>query len=226
MRHQPAPALPCTEAREALSTEQDGEGLALRLRSQLADHLEVCDGCARFAGDIAGLARRTRVGAAEEVPDLSVAITRRVAAELPAGYATSAPSPSGSRVRTRDLRRLVALAGVAQFVLAMPMLLGLVGPDVHAGRDLGALQVALGVGLVCAALQPRRASGLLPVLAVVAATTVVAGVLDVAMGVASLAAELTHLSELIGVVALWALARRTAQRPAAMSPTAVPAGTA
>lgn len=192
----------CTAIREAVSAELDGEVSPVG-RAEVARHLQGCVACERFVEDLAALARRTRVGAADQVPDLTASIVARV---------TTAPTSTSSVARSarqlRDLRALVALAGVAQLVVALPMLLGLLGPDLHLGRDLGAAQVAIGVGLMFAAVQPRRSAGLLPVVAVVAAATVVAATIDVVTGAASFAAELTHLAELVGVAALWALSRQ------------------
>ncbi len=191
-------SLDCADVREAISARADGEDLGADATA-VADHLDVCAACARFAAHLPAVTRRTRLSAAQEVPDLTDAIVTAVAASPP-------PEPR----RTRDLRILVGLAGGAQLLLALPMLLGLVSPDLHVGRDLGTLQVALGVGLVLAALQPRRAAGLFPVVAVVGAITIVAATIDVVTGAATLTAELTHLAELVGVAALWGLTR---QRP-------------
>jgi predicted anti-sigma-YlaC factor YlaD len=266
--------LDCATARETISADHDDEAGACT-RSEVADHLDLCAPCARFADAITALSRRTRVGAAHAVPDLSETIARQVvigragaaprqpdevdgrevsvgevdgrevsvgevdghevsvagagagparprAADRSAGGAGAAsPGSPASRRRDRsaEVRALVALAGLAQLVIALPMLLGLVGPDLHLGRDLGALQVALGVGLLFAAAQPRRAHGLLPVAVVVASVTVVAAAIDVMTGVASLAAESTHLAELVGVVVLWALSR---QVPVETAPTLRP----
>ena len=192
----------CAAIREAASADLDGE-VAPISRAEVARHVQRCVACERFVDDLSVLARRTRVGAADQVPDLTTTITARLSAA-----ATSPSKAARSARRLRDLRALVALAGLAQLVVAAPLLLGLLGPDLHLGRDLGAAQMAIGVGLVFAAAQPRRAPGLLPVVAVVAAVTVVAATFDVVTGAASLVAELTHLTEVVGVAALWALSRR------------------
>lgn len=195
----------CILMREALSAEHDGEAPPAGVSpAAVRDHLVSCGGCAAFATALPDLDVRSQGRAVTSaLPSTSAILTRLAAPGI-----TRGPS-------VVQLRWLVGLAGASQLLLAVPMLLGLMGPDVHAGRDLGALQLALGVGLALAALQPRRAAGVLPVAAVVAASTVVIAAIDVATGAASVAGELTHLSELIGVAALWALTRRATTSPAA-----------
>lgn len=207
------PPMTCSACREALSARLDGEPPGAGADQRLAHHLASCTDCTRFEQHITELTRRTRIGAADAVPDLTAAIIAQVSPLTQPSGSHSKTATAASVRRTRDLRRLVAVAGIAQLILALPMLLGMVSPDTHLGRDLGALQLALGVGLICVAVQPRRAHGLLPVLTVVAAVTVVAATLDVATGAASLLGELTHLTEVIGVPVVWALARRTAPHP-------------
>lgn len=216
----------CAAIREAVSAELDGEPAPLSY-VEVAHHLDGCAACRRFADEVPGLARRTRVGAADAIPDLTSAIVANLATEgTGAGRGarrsdlprSSRPRPAqrvGQRVgrRVGELRVLVALAGAAQLVVAVPMLLGVVGPDLHLGRDLGALQIALGFGLLLAAAQPRRAPGVLPVLAVVTGITAIAAIVDVVAGTATIAVELTHLTELVGVGVLWALSRRLPTTP-------------
>lgn len=225
---------PCAIVREAVSADLDGELTPLR-RDELTHHLDVCASCASFADDLIRLARHSRVGAADAVPDLTDAIRARVEVASATAVASEPEDPdpgaaSGShlapRSRVREVRWLVALAGAAQLVLAVPMLLGITVPDLHLGREVGALQVAMGVGLIFAAAQPRRAPGLLPVVAVVAGATVIAATIDVVAGVATLAAELTHIAELVGVVALWILSRRGSGDETATSVPRVPVGAA
>jgi len=192
----------CGPVRAALSADLDGEDAGVD--GEVVDHhLAACASCRRFADALPTVARRTRLAAAAPVPDLTARITRA----LDTTRADTSRVTERRRRRVRDLRILVALAGAAQLIVAVPLLLGLIGPDLHVGRDLGALQVALGVGLLVTAVQPRRAAGLLPVVAVVAAVTVVTASIDVATGTATLVAELTHLSEVVGVLALWGLVR-------------------
>lgn len=212
------PTPSCRSVREAVSARLDGEPQPVAA-PQVREHLAGCAACARFADALAALAQRPAARAdqpAAQPPDLTERILAARAAELAAAPASTRPAvdgpPSGA------VRALVVLAGTVQLLVAAPALLGLVGPDLHVGRDLGALQLALGVGLVLAGLQPHRAAGVLPVAAAVAGATLLTITVDVTAGAATLAGELTHLSEFVGVVALWLLARRS-RGPRPLPPT-------
>lgn len=196
----PTPA--CGPTREALSAHLDDEVATLPL-DEVHRHLAACTACTDFEASLVAVNRRVRVAAADAVPDLTAPIL----------VALSADRASGAAERTRQLRALVALAGAVQLIVALPVLLGAVAPDLHLGRDLGAFEMALGAGLLLAAWQPRRAAGVLPIAAVVAVVATVGGILDVVAGRATVLAELTHLTELVGVAALWALSRRLPDQP-------------
>lgn len=197
----------CAPVREALSAHLDGEDAELPAL-EVERHVAACSACAGFVGSIDGLHGRTRVASAAPVPDLTAPILARLAR----------PADAADQRRTDQLRWLVGLAGFAQLVLALPALVGVAGPDVHAGRDLGALAAALAVGFIVAAVQPWRTAGMVPVAVVLAATVVITGIVDVVTGAASLTAELPHLTELVGVAALIALSSRAPVSPAAPSP--------
>jgi predicted anti-sigma-YlaC factor YlaD len=194
-RHETRPD--CAAVREAVSAHLDDEAAPLT-RPEVRHHLEGCPSCRGFATALDDVARRTRVAAADPVPDLTDGIVAAVAA---------ARGPEGRR-RALDLRLLVAVAGLVQVALALPLFVGLVGPDLHVMRDLGAVQLAIGLGLLLAARDPSRSHGLLPVVAAVVAVSLVGAGVDVAAGRATVVAELPHLTELVGLVALWALSRR------------------
>ncbi len=189
----------CTSVTEAISARIDGESYPLS-PTEVARHLTGCAACSRFASAATEVADHTRSRAATSVPDLAPTIL----AALTEDHLAS------DRRRMLELRSLVALAGAVQLVFALP---GLIGAELHVGRDLGALQLALGIGLMLAAWQPQRAAGVLPIAAVVAVATVTAATIDVATGVANLGAELAHLAEVVGVLALWGLRRRVPSGP-------------
>lgn len=189
-------AVTCAVVRESVSADLDGEVAPLE-DAEVTRHLRACDACGGFARAAREVTRRARLGAAQDVPDLTTVIMTGLADEP-----TTAPVRWSSRLRV-----IVAMAGIAQMLLAMPLVTGMIGGDPHLGRDLAALQVALGVGLLLAAIQPHRAAGVLPVIAVVAGATLLLAGIDVATGAATWTVELVHVSEVLGVLALWALSR-------------------
>lgn len=210
MAEMPRPTSSCQPAREALSADLDGE------RSDLPPaeahwHVATCAPCTRYARQLAPVTRQVRVATAEPVPDLTAPILTALAADR-------AAVGDG---RLRELRVVVGLAGVVQVLLAIPTLLGTWAPAIHAGRDLGALELALGLGLLLAAYQPHRAAGVLPVAAVAVAVVSVFAVVDVTAGRAAVLSELTHVTEFAGVTALWALTRRLPDDPLRTRPATV-----
>jgi predicted anti-sigma-YlaC factor YlaD len=204
--HQPAPS--CAAVTEAISAGLDGEAHPLP-DGEVARHLMGCAACRRFESDVREVGDRVRALASAPAPDLAPPILAALTEDRVAK----------DRRRTTELRGLVALAGVVQLVFALPALAGAVGGDLHVGRELGALQLALGVGLILAAWQPQRSAGVLPIAAVVAVVAVAAATIDVAAGVASPVAELTHLAEVVGVLALWGLRRRVPSGPPSIRAT-------
>ncbi len=206
----PTPTASCAPVREALSAALDGETTAVPLTDAHA-HAAACAPCGRFADRLEVVTRQVRVSAAEPVPDLTAPILVALAEDR----------ASLGDGRIRDLRWVVGLAGAVQVLLALPVLAGAWAPAIHVGRDLGALELALGLGLLLAAYQPHRAAGVLPIAAAAVAIVSVLAVVDLAAGRAALVSELTHLTEVIGVAALWALTRRLPDDPHATRPATV-----
>lgn len=202
----------CVSVRDTVSAALDGEAPALPA-AEVQRHLAACTGCRRFEAALPGVNRQVTVAVADAVPDLTETILGALAPD------------AGGRAprRTQELRSVVGLAGAIQLALAVPVLLGVVGPAAHLGRDLAAFELALGAGLLLAAWQPPRATGVLPIAVVVAVVATLGGIVDLAAGRASFVSELGHLAELVGVAALWALVRRLPDppgvRPAVVSGT-------
>ena len=200
----------CEPVRETLSAWLDGEDGVIS-QAVATRHLEVCADCRRYEVAVAGAQRRLRP--ALVVPDLTEPIVVADAARRQ------------RELRARAARGLVSLVGLAQLVLAVPLLIGLVEPELHLARHLGALELGLGVGLLVAALQPRRAAGVLPIAAVVATVSVVSAALEIQRGHTTLLAESVHLLEVAAVLGLWLLVRavraggRRPAWPAAAAPT-------
>jgi predicted anti-sigma-YlaC factor YlaD len=188
----------CDDYREAISDRLDGEDLPPGIdEATLAEHLETCGACAAFAGSATALHREIRVRPAEPVPDL----TNAILGALPPG---SQPRPH------REWARYALLAvALTQVVLALPALL--LGDDpgatVHVAREIGSFDVALAVGLLWAAWQPRRASGLLPMAAALAGAIALTAVVDLAQGDTAAATEAHHVLDLAGIAMLYVLGR-------------------
>ena len=104
---------------------------------------------------------------------------------------------------------------LAGLVPVLPLPAPLLGDDaaapLHLARELGAFQVALAVGLLLAAWQPRRRAQLLPVVAVLSVCPAVIAALDVAAGRTTAPAEGHHLLQLAGLGLLWLLAHPSGQ---------------
>lgn len=196
------PPSSCATVMEAISARIDGETSPLP-SVEVDRHLAGCAACRRFGSAAGEVTVHTRQLDTTVTPDLAPTILAALHEER----------RSRDLRRTFELRWLVALAGAVQLTLAVPGLAGSPGAELHAGRDLGALQLALGVGLALAAWQPQRSAGVLPIAAVVAVVAVVAAAIDVATGATSAGAELAHLAQVVGVLALWGLRRRVPSGP-------------
>jgi predicted anti-sigma-YlaC factor YlaD len=189
----------CERCRVAVSAGLDGEETGLP-HAAVAAHLESCADCRTFATGARDLHRAARVTAAEPVPDLTGPILRAIGEES---------APVRHDERTRVLRVSLAVIAVIQLAMAVPALV--LGDDAglptHAARHLGSFSVALGVGLLVVAWRPDRATGVLPVIAAVVVCLLGSSFIDVVSGRAVPGAGVSHAPELVGLVAVWLLAR-------------------
>lgn len=192
----------CEPYRDALSAMRDGEVMPVG-EDAVRRHLDDCDRCTAFASASDQLAGRLRVAPAEAVPDLTASILAAV------------DTPDTTRIRARflRLRGVLALAGVAQLLLAVPSLLSAGAVAGHVTREVGIFELALAIGFLVVAWRPARAGGLLPVAAVVAMLVTATSFADVAMGSTSAAQESAHLLQLVGTGLLWALDRHSGRAP-------------
>ena len=186
---------------EAISADLDGEGLPVA-RSVFHRHLAECGACRDHQVAAAALHRRARISAGPEVPDLTARVLAAIGAEEGGDEEEPGPAVSG-------LRLAIAALALVQLGLALPaLLLGSdAGVPVHAARDMGSFGVALAVALLVAAWKPARVAGLLPLAAALVVCVVAGAVLNVATHHAAVSTELGHAPEVMGLVALWLLAR-------------------
>jgi predicted anti-sigma-YlaC factor YlaD len=190
----------CSDCQDALSAGADGELSDLE-QQLVAAHVSTCTSCRDFGERIDVLNRSLRVRAAERVPDLTASI-----------MAAARPAPKAVRPSREWVRYVLVWVGLVQVALAAPPLFGSVsGTSVHVAREVGSFDLAIGVGLLVVAWQPRRAAGLLPMVTALVGALVFTAALDVATGRVSLGAETPHILDLIGLAALWLVARSLAE---------------
>ncbi|GAA2658674.1 zf-HC2 domain-containing protein [Actinosynnema pretiosum subsp. pretiosum] len=183
----------CETCREALSARMDGEVEHVPA-AEVDAHLAGCADCARWQARAQALTRALRVRPAEASPDLVGAVL----ADVP---------PRRVAVWQRT-----GLAGVAlvQVWLGLAQLLGSGGGggvDGHAGSghlftESAAWNLALGVGLLVAALREARVGALLPALGGFVAVLAAFSAYDLATGVATVERVATHLPVVAGLVLL------------------------
>lgn len=164
----------------------------------LDDHLACCADCARWADAAARATRLARVDA-RPVPDLSDVIAAEVG------------RPARRVLRRRyALRIALLLAGAAQLAVGIPATTGDslgMAMSTHAAHEAAAWNSAVGVAFMAAALVPRRAAGLIPLLTVFLVVLAALSVRDYADGAVGMARLATHLATAIGLAVLVLLDR-------------------
>ena len=166
--------------------------------ASLDQHLATCPDCARWLADATRLTRQVRLSAVD-VPDLSARIL------------ADAVLPTRRVLRRRlVLQAALALVAVTQLAIAIPSLAGIgVGMPMspHVAHESAAWDIAVGVAFLAAAFAPRRAAGLVPLLATFVLVLAVLSVHDLIDGEVTTARELTHLATLAGLMLLVLLDR-------------------
>ena len=204
----------CDRFREAASARLDGEPLGMSA-SALDAHLAGCPDCARWL-DLASRATRLARLDVTPVPDLSRPILDGIV--LPAGRVLR---------RRLVLRIALGLAGLAQLAIGLPALTGDsigMAMSAHGAHEAAAWNLAIGVAFLAAALLPRCAAGLIPLLGTFALVLGALSVRDLAAGSVTPGRLATHLAVLIGLVLLIALDRAERALPPSWSTSAADQG--
>jgi predicted anti-sigma-YlaC factor YlaD len=196
----------CEQVREALSALIDGEASPVA-PERLEAHLAGCTGCAGWRERAQEVTRAARVRPVR-VPDLTAPVLAAVAADPQGRYAVEQRLEQRRRSRRTVLRIAVAAAAVAQFALALPVL---IGADLHISREIAVFELALAVGFAFAAWRPQLARALVPVAVVLAGGLALTSLVDVVSSSLSLWHETGHLAAAVQAALLWALARNELQ---------------
>ncbi len=127
-----------------------------------------------------------------------------------------ATQPPSRHNRWLTVARIVSgVLGSTQIALAIPELFVPAHGEMHSGNHVGAFAIAIGVGLVYAALRPHRATGLIPPLVALTICLLLTCANDIAHG--RLPSQLDiHIISPVAAGALWAIAHLA--RPRAAKP--------
>jgi predicted anti-sigma-YlaC factor YlaD len=189
----------CEQVRESISALLDGEAAPLSL-VEVGQHLGECADCRSWEQGAEQLQRRARVASAPVLTDQ----TERFLAAVQDQHGREL----NARRRLLPARLgLVAVAAV-QLALSGPSLL--LGRDAaapeHVAHEMGAFTAALAVGLLLAALRPRLANGMVPIVGIVAGLLVLTAWIDAVLRNTQITGEWPHLLEVAGFLLLLRLA--------------------
>lgn len=189
----------CENYRLGISARLDGEDTGID-DAALAWHLAHCEACRRFESEAIGLTRAVRVAATEAAPDMTPTIMAAINEER-VGRA--------SRFDPQALRIGLVTLAVVQMLLAVPVLLfgRDAGAPIHLAREIGSFDFALAVGFFFVGWRPARAYGMLPLVAAVVLCLSVTTAVDLVRGTATLLDESAHLLDVLGLAAVWEMAR-------------------
>ncbi|WP_370949598.1 zf-HC2 domain-containing protein [Amycolatopsis sp. cg5] len=198
----------CEIFREALSARLDSEQGPLP-DDQVDRHLATCQACRAWFEQSSLLRRSMLLRAAPEVPDLTAVILEN--------------SPPPSREKW-GLRVALGLVGLVQCGLAFAQLLG-VETGTHTGHgaaDAGHLlnegaawNLAIGIGLLWAAVRTRAAAGQLPIITGFVLVLSAVSASDLINGQVTAGRLVTHVFLVAGLILLFAVYRqhRTRTQP-------------
>ncbi|WP_300681030.1 copper resistance protein CopC [Nocardioides sp.] len=189
----------CSEVREALSAQADGEEVTVT-GDALAVHLDGCEECRAFEARLAALSAVT-VRAAEEPAPIDLA-----------GIAT-ARWQRRRESRMYILRWAVGLMGGAELANALLQLVMHGTSEAHSTHESLSFAVAISLALVYASVRPALAAGYLPIVGTAVGLLLLTAGFDVASGRISAVDELPHVDLLIGCVLMWFLAREHGPGP-------------
>ena len=205
----------CEQVHEALSARLDGEA-ETQPRAAVDAHLDGCPSCRAWLAGAEHVTRAVRVQSVRcPISRLQILAAARTEGVLPAAM----PPRTPARIRLAGpgwagLRWGLGLLAVVQVMLAVPDLLGTVGHDAHAGREVAAFDIALAVGLLIAACYPEHARIFAPVVLTLVLCFGTISAVDVMQGVVTPSRVAVHAIAVIQAGLLWLLARRVEPRAA------------
>lgn len=185
----------CDVVRASISAALDGETPALS-SAGVESHLAECASCARWRADAHEVTRQFRLQRAEapQAPPEALLASLRQAHRV-----RRRPSVATARWA------LVAVA-IAQVLVNLHLM---ISGDIDGFRDLGAMDMALGVGYLVAAARPQRAAGMRSIVGVAALLLIGSAVIDLIAHRTTAWDEAPHLITLAGWLLITFVASQT-----------------
>ena len=185
----------CERVREELSVRLDGEPSTLA-ENEISGHLNGCAGCTSWLQ----AAQQLRALPTPAAPDLTASILTAVRADE--------ASRGVQRTRALSTRWALAVLSIVQLAISGPVLL--FGHDhtapIHVAHEVGSFDAALAIGLLLAALKPRLAAGMLPLVAAITGLLLITAASDVVTGRTLATSEAPHLLDVFGMLLMARLA--------------------
>jgi len=186
----------CERIREDLSARLDGEATSFT-DGVVTAHLGSCSACTAWWRAVQALP--TTMGT-PATPDLTASILTEVRADE--------AQRGASRTRALSTRWALAVLSVVQLAVSGPVLL--FGHDhtapIHIAHEVGSFDAALAIGLLLAAIRPRLAAGMLPLVAAITGLLLITAASDVVTGRTLATSEAPHLLDLLGLLLMTRLA--------------------
>lgn len=179
----------CGAVREAITALINGAESSSR-PGEIDEHLDSCQGCRQWEAEALALHLRGR----HRTPGRGL-VKPSEAYEPP--------------VRLRYALGIVASTEIAPVIIWLVNALG--GSALDPARGLVAAEIAFAIACLIAALQPRRARGVLPVGVALTVLIVGSSITDVVRGMATPLGESHHIVELAGTAMLALLAWQVAR---------------
>lgn len=189
-------SMDCTQYREILSADLDGEADAAKLAEAMG-HLLGCARCRAARADMVALAELVSQQPRANGPDLSGAVL--------------AESRAWTRARRGASRVALGVLGLVLAAGSVPDLLA-TNREAHLEHHLAIWGFTLATTFALIALRPRAARMVRPVLTLFAVAMVAVALLDIGRGETPMLAEAHHLLEVLGVALVWVVAL-PARRP-------------
>lgn len=187
----------CDSARRHLGAVRDRHAVS---DPTIDEHVDGCEDCRSWLSDVDEVTRALSLRTASQTTFVDAAL------EL-----WDARAAQADDVRSAAGRILLGVAALGCLVVGALIAADSAGHThigVTAHREVIILEIALALGLACAALKPRVfLAGILPILGIVAVVNLAVSAVNLVTGNSTLIAEIAHLPFLLGLIGAYLVHR-------------------